>query len=152
MASPLDIGGMEILKVILPVILVYAVVYGVLSFSKIFNKETINHLVAIIIALIFLLVPTVLEVIRFLVPWVAILLVLLFFVMLFFRFMGASESDISGAIKKKSVVYIFITLFVLLLIAALGKVYFASGDFLEEGRSEERRVGKECRSRWSPYH
>ena len=25
--------------------------------------------------------------------------------------------------------------------------------FLEEKvRSEERRVGKECRSRWSPYH
>src|SRR5256885_5838639 len=24
--------------------------------------------------------------------------------------------------------------------------------FLSHGRSEERRVGKECRSRWSPYH
>ena len=23
---------------------------------------------------------------------------------------------------------------------------------LKENRSEERRVGKECRSRWSPYH
>ena len=23
---------------------------------------------------------------------------------------------------------------------------------VEERRSEERRVGKECRSRWSPYH
>ena len=23
---------------------------------------------------------------------------------------------------------------------------------LDAGRSEERRVGKECRSRWSPYH
>src|SRR3712207_9219916 len=23
---------------------------------------------------------------------------------------------------------------------------------LSTGRSEERRVGKECRSRWSPYH
>ena len=23
---------------------------------------------------------------------------------------------------------------------------------LPENRSEERRVGKECRSRWSPYH
>ena len=22
----------------------------------------------------------------------------------------------------------------------------------DRGRSEERRVGKECRSRWSPYH
>src|SRR2546429_3908155 len=26
------------------------------------------------------------------------------------------------------------------------------GEKLIEGRSEERRVGKECRSRWSPYH
>ena len=24
--------------------------------------------------------------------------------------------------------------------------------FVDDGRSEERRVGKECRSRWSPYH
>ena len=23
---------------------------------------------------------------------------------------------------------------------------------IEDYRSEERRVGKECRSRWSPYH
>ena len=26
------------------------------------------------------------------------------------------------------------------------------GGYLMPGRSEERRVGKECRSRWSPYH
>src|SRR5258708_38569958 len=26
------------------------------------------------------------------------------------------------------------------------------GFFSRLGRSEERRVGKECRSRWSPYH
>src|SRR2546422_8975168 len=29
--------------------------------------------------------------------------------------------------------------------------YFAGLRFIEQ-RSEERRVGKECRSRWSPYH
>ena len=28
--------------------------------------------------------------------------------------------------------------------------YLGTIDF--QGRSEERRVGKECRSRWSPYH
>ena len=27
-----------------------------------------------------------------------------------------------------------------------------SGSAYGVGRSEERRVGKECRSRWSPYH
>ena len=37
--------------------------------------------------------------------------------------------------------------------------FFSSGmaqvvlhDLREGSRSEERRVGKECRSRWSPYH
>ena len=25
-------------------------------------------------------------------------------------------------------------------------------EIMLQGRSEERRVGKECRSRWSPYH
>src|SRR2546425_7408787 len=30
------------------------------------------------------------------------------------------------------------------------EVYFPQADAVE--RSEERRVGKECRSRWSPYH
>ena len=29
---------------------------------------------------------------------------------------------------------------------------FAHAKDCLEGRSEERRVGKECRSRWSPYH
>ena len=28
----------------------------------------------------------------------------------------------------------------------------SSCERLMSGRSEERRVGKECRSRWSPYH
>src|ERR1039457_4928638 len=29
---------------------------------------------------------------------------------------------------------------------------FEDGSWPAHGRSEERRVGKECRSRWSPYH
>ena len=28
----------------------------------------------------------------------------------------------------------------------------SDGMVLQRERSEERRVGKECRSRWSPYH
>ena len=35
-----------------------------------------------------------------------------------------------------------------------GKIekFYADNCLLEQPRSEERRVGKECRSRWSPYH
>ena len=35
------------------------------------------------------------------------------------------------------------------VLQAEGKVLV---DFWAVWRSEERRVGKECRSRWSPYH
>ena len=35
---------------------------------------------------------------------------------------------------------------------ALTHVYQFRRDAYREQRSEERRVGKECRSRWSPYH
>src|SRR2546430_11562823 len=34
----------------------------------------------------------------------------------------------------------------------LNNVQTHHGVLIEETRSEERRVGKECRSRWSPYH
>ena len=32
------------------------------------------------------------------------------------------------------------------------KLFDKSSIFFDIERSEERRVGKECRSRWSPYH
>ena len=35
--------------------------------------------------------------------------------------------------------------------AGFGKLVFVIRKDFEQ-RSEERRVGKECRSRWSPYH
>src|SRR5688572_33126093 len=42
------------------------------------------------------------------------------------------------------------TAFMLAGAYALAQNAHVRGDFLY--RSEERRVGKECRSRWSPYH
>ena len=40
------------------------------------------------------------------------------------------------------------------VLEALGANIFLSPESCLDmlGRSEERRVGKECRSRWSPYH
>ena len=38
------------------------------------------------------------------------------------------------------------------LVLALGHKRNSSAPAFLTPRSEERRVGKECRSRWSPYH
>ena len=39
-----------------------------------------------------------------------------------------------------------------LIMRTTEEALMAVPDSFREGRSEERRVGKECRSRWSPYH
>ena len=63
----------------------------------------------------------------------------------------------------KGSAYALIALGLTLIFGTLGVVNFAHGALFMLGafcaitfsrilRSEERRVGKECRSRWSPYH
>ena len=38
------------------------------------------------------------------------------------------------------------------LVLELGGIRLLTDPTFDPARSEERRVGKECRSRWSPYH
>ena len=46
-----------------------------------------------------------------------------------------------------SIVYL-----VILVVMVLGLLFVLRTVISMHNRSEERRVGKECRSRWSPYH
>ena len=41
---------------------------------------------------------------------------------------------------------------ILITLSDKGKPYTVPTNSVIHLRSEERRVGKECRSRWSPYH
>ena len=55
----------------------------------------------------------------------------------------SSPLDFSNRTQKTS----------LLHFGKVNKLQYLSGTGLSlQSRSEERRVGKECRSRWSPYH
>ena len=48
--------------------------------------------------------------------------------------------------------YTLAALLTALPVIAMGVLALAAGWVDRYIRSEERRVGKECRSRWSPYH
>ena len=52
----------------------------------------------------------------------------------------AQEREVSGSVKDASGEPLF------------GAAVMVEGGGKSQLRSEERRVGKECRSRWSPYH
>ena len=63
---------------------------------------------------------------------------------------GYGSGDIAG-----NIVYAFLTSFVMVYLTdTIGLASGIVGTLIAASklRSEERRVGKECRSRWSPYH
>ena len=73
--------------------------------------------------------------------------------------MKSNEIDMTtGSLPKKILMYsvplmlsnVLQVMFNLCDVAVVGK--FVGPLALGAVRSEERRVGKECRSRWSPYH
>ena len=80
----------------------------------------------------------------------------------------ASASEVKGAydygkpkpgeFRQKAAVDIVVEIACGKIVARSGDVEcritgdFAAAEHPEKTRSEERRVGKECRSRWSPYH
>ena len=61
---------------------------------------------------------------------------------------------------RKRIIYVIIIVVLLLTGCTIGGSFYMLNFSLtpdakilsKDARSEERRVGKECRSRWSPYH
>src|SRR3712207_5522216 len=68
---------------------------------------------------------------------------------------------LTGIVGTDGVLGVLLSPWLLIAIAGSVGAFYASARSLQDGdavpviaitRSEERRVGKECRSRWSPYH
>ena len=57
-----------------------------------------------------------------------------------------------GAFKNKDIRKKIIYTLLILVVVRVGSLLPIPGVDTNYFRSEERRVGKECRSRWSPYH
>ena len=63
--------------------------------------------------------------------------------------MSSILDNVQPAVKKETKRVVKITAVGLILMWILFAVLHFT---MPDKRSEERRVGKECRSRWSPYH
>src|SRR5437773_7763006 len=82
-----------------------------------------------------------------------------FFVFFFQAEDGIRDRDVTGvqtcALPISDLMFAANTNWVVLMDTKSGQYYLLDdGSWLTspDPRSEERRVGKECRSRWSPYH
>src|SRR6266851_1072270 len=67
-------------------------------------------------------------------------------------FAALSGKAFGSALSSPSVVGVLAVFLVALAASMFGAFDLNLPPSVQQKRSEERRVGKECRSRWSPYH
>ncbi|MBS3158584.1 hypothetical protein J4206_04825 [Candidatus Woesearchaeota archaeon] len=134
MATAFDFILVDQISTILVLIFVFALVYGGFTYGKMFNPA-INAILAIVIALLMLVMPKLIEVIKIALPWFTSVIILTLLLLLVARMFGSEDSDIKRVFANEEIMYWFITAAILILLFAVGKVYFGSGKFLEEGGS-----------------
>lgn len=120
-----DIGLFEHFAVIFPFLFVWVITYVVLSFSPKFDNKNLNAVIAFSLAFMFILSKDAVAMINFASPWFVMFFIFIIFMVLAFRVAGASESDISGAMKTqqgKQIITWIIVLSVLIMILSFSNV------------------------------
>ena len=67
-------------------------------------------------------------------------------------FSKAYWRDAANEMKSTKMLVVTALMVALRIVLKPFAIYIAPQLAIQTARSEERRVGKECRSRWSPYH
>ena len=88
---------------------------------------------------------------KFILSYLAVALIVVCFVIVFI-YLNSGQSLMSLVVEQETAALKASVLAYYQEYGTLDGFWMASHRFGGTTRSEERRVGKECRSRWSPYH
>lgn len=146
MATFLDIGLVENFSIIFYLIFIFVLLYAILSLTKVLGEnKNLNAMLALALALILGLSGPVRELISFVTPTFFVFIFFAFFAILIYRFMGASDKDVSEIMGTKSGTRSFILIIVLIIIlSSLGKIFFtgpATSDVNETTAINQSDVG-----------
>lgn len=148
MATVLDIGLLNYFYIIFPFLLIYASTLGLLMWLNIFgDNKVIYNIMAIVMAFIFVLSETLVQIINMMVPWIMLLLMLLMFLLIAYKFLGASDKDIAKILTRDKTITVWILiLFSVIMIGSISKVYFSDveKEFSGEGgiTVSEEEIGR----------
>lgn len=122
MATFLDIGLLSFLDVIFVLLFVWAVMFAILAKTKALgNSVGINALVATMVAFLALLSNTIVEVIKFAIPWFAITIIFLVLMILLYQVFGVK--DPSEALKDKTLQWALFAVGMLIIGAAFANIF-----------------------------
>lgn len=126
MATFLDVGLLEYFNVIFYLIFIFVLLYAILTITKVLGEnKNLNAMLALSLALILSLSGTTRELIKFVTPTFFIFIFFAFFTVLIYKFMGASDKDVTELFGTKSGTRTFILIIVLIIIlSSFGKIFF----------------------------
>lgn len=122
MATFLDIGLVGFFDTIFAVILVWTIVFAIFQKTKAVSEAIgINSVIAVAISFLVLISPNLVKVIKFAVPWFAILILFVVLILLLFQIFGFS--DLTTAVNDTTIRWTLIGLSLVIVIAAMGNVF-----------------------------
>jgi hypothetical protein len=120
MASPLDLGILNLFDFIFPMLLVWAFVFALLSKYKLVGDSPgINAIIATAFSFMVLLSRTIIDLINFMIPWFAIAIIFFVLMVLLFMVMGAKEVN---AYQNTTIQWVLVAVGIFIIVAAFGKV------------------------------
>lgn len=130
MASVLDTGLLDKFSFLFTMLLIIILIYGVLEWSKLFGeRQGLHILISFLLGVILLIVPSVNQVISLITPWFVLMFIFILLMVIAYRILGATDSDIKDAmLTNKSIIYWIMIFSVIILLGALGKVFLSGGE------------------------
>lgn len=125
MATVLDVGLLEYFNVVFSFILVWALVFALLQKTKILGEKAgLNVVMAVAVAFLVSLSDSVVQIIRFMIPWFTIAIIFFVLLILIFQIFGASEKDIFAYVKAdKSIGWVIIGVVLIIAGASFANVF-----------------------------
>src|SRR3989344_3428892 len=126
MAVPvIDIGIWRYFLPIFSFIFMFTLVFAILEKTKILGSDStgLNSIIAFVVALLFVLTPSAVALVNFLIPWFIVLIFFILFVVVIFMFMGVSADTIKEVAQSSTFVTTIVIITIILLIIAISVVW-----------------------------
>ena len=126
MATFLDIGLLEYFNIIIYLVFIFVLLYAILTITKVLGEnKSLNAMLALALSFILALSESTRDLIKFVTPTFFVFIFFVFFAILIYKFMGASDKDVLSIMGTQSGTRSFILIIVLIIIlTSLGKIFF----------------------------
>ncbi|MFH1308062.1 MAG: hypothetical protein ABIH72_04375 [archaeon] len=115
MANMVDVSGLEYYMPIFSFLFIFVIIFALLAKTKLLGENKfINLIISFVIAIIFTLITSIRSFVETVVPWFAVLIVALFFVLMIIGFSQKKMEDM----MKPGLAWVFIALLVIVFLVA----------------------------------